>query len=228
MLDDYLSHCFGCDVLTPSSFINTSLSATDDVSYYGSTLNLFYHESLLNPLFNQEQLLNYSECADSFFEKESPSNSPKVIAQNVFQTLPQSFEFNNSYPVFLPNWNNYNREINLGTTNHKLVNSPSPSISLENIYNDSRQDDQWAVNILTTAKNHFHDTDLPKRKRIKYSKDQVDELEREFKLSRSPNVHTIDRLAECLNVQSKNIKIWFKNRKAKQRLVERNNQLKCR
>ncbi len=60
-----------------------------------------------------------------------------------------------------------------------------------------------------------------RRKRISYSDGQVAELERHFRNSPHPDVYTREAIAQRLGVSETRALIWFKNRRAKEKRLNR-------
>ncbi|XP_058792309.1 uncharacterized protein LOC131664885 isoform X2 [Phymastichus coffea] len=64
-----------------------------------------------------------------------------------------------------------------------------------------------------------------RRKRTNFCKSQLSILERQFMKCKYPDFETICQLASTINVDDNKVRIWFKNRRSKQKDLEKNGQL---
>ncbi|KAJ1676022.1 hypothetical protein EV182_000091 [Spiromyces aspiralis] len=83
------------------------------------------------------------------------------------------------------------------------------------------------------SKNHLPPTSSPApesrssssqhahRKRNRATAEQVALLEKVFSINRSPNAQIREQLAKMLNMQPRQVQVWFQNRRAKEKMIQR-------
>lgn len=142
-------------------------------------------------------------------QEENPTMTSCSVQNEQVPFDPYSYQ---NFPVIYPQNNTHNGENCLTVVTDGNCNSNSSDFNMYNKYSDvsQRQDSYASLDLSKTSK-------VKDKYRVVYSEFQRTQLEKEFLSSQYITIERKSEIAKELNLTSRQVKIWFQNRRAKQR-----------